>query len=272
MPTSPPSVSGVTENSSDGVCSPTNISGGSSAILDLGEGTEDPVLQLKRELKELDKERAKMEAKVFEALGFLKDMGVGMNASLIDEEGFPRNDVDVYAVRGARNTVARGQNDLKSLTNLLQIKLEELHALTEEDVRRSEGFLKEPTRPGGPSALDRSKVSVVPVAEVAAPTAADCPGFLQVDAVAPGGPGYQCGLRVGDRIHRIGGTGPEDQITKATYTGMQQLAEYIGAREGAMVPLLVSSPEISDVLLIEQFLVPQRWEGRGLMGATFTEV
>ena len=30
---------------------------------------------------------------------------IGMNESLVDNEGFPRNDIDVYTVRQARNKV-----------------------------------------------------------------------------------------------------------------------------------------------------------------------
>jgi 26S proteasome non-ATPase regulatory subunit 9 len=265
MPTSPSC--GATEGeSSEGVCSP-----GSSVALDLGEGIEDPVLKLKHELKELDKQRSKIERSVLDSLATLKELGVGMHAPLVDEEGFPRADVDVYTVRDARHTVVVGQNDIKALTNLLQTKLEDLHAMTEEDVRRSEAFLKVSEHKSSVASAaaqrDQQKVAVV-AAEL--PSIAEVPGFLQVDAAAPNGPGYQCGLRDGDIIHKIGDK--EDAITKANYTGMQQLAEFVGAREGSMIPLLVSSPDVSTSLMVEQFLVPQRWEGRGLLGVTFGEM
>lgn len=269
MPSSSPSQCGATEGeqSSEGVCSP-----GSSVVLDLGEGIEDPVLKLKHELKELDKQRAKLERSVLDALATLKELGVGMKAPLVDEEGFPRADVDVYTVRHARHTVVVGQNDIKAITNLLQVKLEELHAMTEEDVRRSEAFLKvsehKSTVPSAAAQRDQLKVSVV---EVATPVIGDFPGFLQVDDAASNGPGYQCGLRKGDIIHRIG-DGTTNSITKGNYTGMQQLAEFVGSREGSMIPLLVSSPDVSTLLMVEQFLVPQRWDGRGLLGVTFGEL
>lgn len=40
-----------------------------------------------------------------------------MNDALVDDEGFPRNDIDVYAVRGARNKIICKFN-LHNLYNL----------------------------------------------------------------------------------------------------------------------------------------------------------
>jgi hypothetical protein len=36
--------------------------------------------------------------------------GVDMQSSLVDAEGFPRNDIDIYAVRNARHTIACKKN------------------------------------------------------------------------------------------------------------------------------------------------------------------
>lgn len=53
---------------------------------------------------------------------------VGMNESLVDEFGFPRNDIDVYQVRQARNQINCLQNDLKSLMKEIELGLIETHA------------------------------------------------------------------------------------------------------------------------------------------------
>ena len=55
---------------------------------------------------------------------------VGMKDSLVDENDFPRNDIDVWAVRTARNSIIRLENDAKALFDRMQYKLEELHLLT----------------------------------------------------------------------------------------------------------------------------------------------
>ena len=35
----------------------------------------------------------------------LQQGGVGMSGSLVDSEGFPRSDIDIYAIRTARNRI-----------------------------------------------------------------------------------------------------------------------------------------------------------------------
>ncbi len=44
-----------------------------------------------------------------------------MKGALVDREGFPRGDVDIYVVRTARQKVLCLQNDHKSLMKLLEV-------------------------------------------------------------------------------------------------------------------------------------------------------
>lgn len=53
---------------------------------------------------------------------------VGMTESLVDDFGFPRNDVDVYQVRQARNQIICLQNDLKTLLKEIEQGLSDVHA------------------------------------------------------------------------------------------------------------------------------------------------
>lgn len=55
-------------------------------------------------LLELDKKRTELEKEIFELSDFLNSPGMpGVEGSLIDREGFPIPNVDLYAVRTARN-------------------------------------------------------------------------------------------------------------------------------------------------------------------------
>lgn len=56
-----------------------------------------------------------------------------MRESLTDEKDYPRNDIDIYAVRTARHGIITLENDAKSLFNKIQSKLEELHTLSRSD-------------------------------------------------------------------------------------------------------------------------------------------
>lgn len=52
---------------------------------------------------------------------------VGMKESLLDENGFPRNDIDVYQVRHARHAIICLQNDLKALMKEIEEGLIAVH-------------------------------------------------------------------------------------------------------------------------------------------------
>ena len=52
-----------------------------------------------------------------------------MTGPLVDEQDFPRNDIDVYSVRDARSKINRLENDAKEIMIKIQTKLEEYHAL-----------------------------------------------------------------------------------------------------------------------------------------------
>lgn len=51
-----------------------------------------------------------------------------MNDPLVDESGFPRNDIDVYQVRQARHQIICLQNDLKALMKHIEEGLHMVHA------------------------------------------------------------------------------------------------------------------------------------------------
>ena len=60
----------------------------------------------------------------------LESLGpVGMTAPLVDSEGYPRADVDLFSVRTTRQRVIMLRNDLKAKNTELERALEALHAL-----------------------------------------------------------------------------------------------------------------------------------------------
>lgn len=53
---------------------------------------------------------------------------VGFSEPLVDDSGFPRNDIDVYQVRHARHQIICLQNDLKILMKKIENGIQEIHA------------------------------------------------------------------------------------------------------------------------------------------------
>lgn len=58
----------------------------------------------------------------------IANQNVGLKESLVDEHGFPRNDIDVYQVRQARHAIICLQNDLKALLKEIEEGLIAVHA------------------------------------------------------------------------------------------------------------------------------------------------
>lgn len=85
---------------------------------------------LKKELLAMQDKRKKIEDELMMNKIVLENNRVGMRDDLVDREDFPRNDIDVYAVRIARNNIRRLENDAKEILNGMATKLEELHSLT----------------------------------------------------------------------------------------------------------------------------------------------
>lgn len=56
-----------------------------------------------------------------------------MDTPLVDEEGFPRNDIDVYTIRHTRSEIINLRNDRKNLDDKIEKLLGEIHKLKKEN-------------------------------------------------------------------------------------------------------------------------------------------
>lgn len=59
---------------------------------------------------------------------FFQNGNVGMTGPLVDSEGYPRNDIDIYQVRQARQTIICLQNDHAQLLDQIHELLNQYHA------------------------------------------------------------------------------------------------------------------------------------------------
>lgn len=90
---------------------------------------------------------------------------------MVDSEGFPRGDIDLYAVRAARAELSRLGYDLKQTTALVESSIQQIHAQAKVEGNSSVG-----TRLNVP--------------------------FARVNGVAPDSPACTAGLMRGDEIFR----------------------------------------------------------------------
>lgn len=104
-----------------------------------------------------------IEAEMETHVSILKANNVTMQSPLVDAEGFPRDDIDIYVVRGARVRIIELRNDLKAVMDSIGKALEGIY---------------------DPSlAAQKSGVS-----ESALETTTELKPFAKVDGVAPGSP------------------------------------------------------------------------------------
>eukprot|EP01067_Filipodium_phascolosomae_P004996 Filipodium_phascolosomae@DN2994_c0_g1_i1.p1 len=88
-------------------------------------------------MKELMQERDNIESEMQSHIDFLNGYGMpGADGPLVDQEGFPRNDIDIIAVRTARHRVNCLRNDLKAVNSKLEEGLHEIHKSTMVSVPR----------------------------------------------------------------------------------------------------------------------------------------
>ncbi|KAK3597056.1 hypothetical protein CHS0354_022059 [Potamilus streckersoni] len=80
-------------------------------------------------MNQLMKRRDEIEAEIKELGDVLESQGgVGMKGPLVDAEGYPRADIDVYSVRHARHRIICLQNDHKALMKEIEEELYKIHA------------------------------------------------------------------------------------------------------------------------------------------------
>ena len=103
-----------------------------------------------------------IEAEMEAQFSILQSNSVTMDSPLVDADGFPRDDIDVWAVRHARVRIIELRNDHKALMDRIMVALQEVY---DPNTRGSEDNSTATANPGA---------SLEP--------------FARVDGVAPGSP------------------------------------------------------------------------------------
>ncbi|KAI9246189.1 hypothetical protein BY458DRAFT_411206, partial [Sporodiniella umbellata] len=165
--------------------------------------------------------------------------GVGMNDSLIDSNGYPRNDIDVATIRITRNQINCLKNDYYKITAQTEESLFLLHAL-----KKQENEDKVPSQTNMKTETTTQVVGLKP--------------FALVNAVAPDSPAYEAGLRRQQKIIQFG------SFNDTNYTGLTALNAFVSQHENKPVEVHVLSEEHKVFVLT---LVPRiGWGGKGSLG------
>jgi len=162
---------------------------------------------------------------------------IGMRESLVDADGFPRNDIDVYQVRHARHQIITLQNDLKSLMNDIAKGLEAIHAESSNSGHKSDSYQS--------SNANDMEVVETPLNP-----------FVKVNFVSPGSPADAAGIRFNDEVIEFG------SLNATNFRELTQISDIVKHRQNERILLRVQR----DNKIHELHLVPRIWNGRGLLG------
>ncbi|KAJ3791241.1 hypothetical protein GGU10DRAFT_1423 [Lentinula aff. detonsa] len=186
--------------------------------------------------KRLMDQKKNIETEIETHISILKANQSTMQSPLVDTDGFPRADIDIYAVRGARVRIIELRNDLKDVTAAIGKALEVIYD-------RSQSEQSEDTS-------DRTKGSSV---------SKEPKPFARVDGVAPGSPAADAGLCREDLIVKFG------QLISTSFPSgsLAPIAELVGASENQSIGIKALRKGQSVFLS----LTPRKgWGGRGMLG------
>ena len=188
---------------------------------------------------ELMSKKNEIEKEIRDLLQGLEEQeGVGMNGSLVDSERFPRNDIDLYAVRSSRQKVIRLRNDHKAVMKEIENKLHQLHAefkvkkLSQSDTQKA--------------TMDPNRNREILLEKT----------FARISMVARGSPADQAELKNGDLVLDFG------SVNISNFTDVSDIGKVVQHSEGARVSVQVLRGSDRVGLSLE----PKRWSGRGLLG------
>ncbi|XP_076843210.1 26S proteasome non-ATPase regulatory subunit 9 [Brachyhypopomus gauderio] len=188
------------------------------------------------DVQRLIKQKDELEEQIKAYYDVLEDQGdVGMQAPLVDVEGYPRSDVDLFQIRTARHSISCLQNDHKAIMVEIEDALHRLHA--------RERAKQEQDQAGAPVETTDQLPSL--------PSP-----FARVDAVTQGSPAHQAGLLTGDEIIEFG------SVNTSNFQNLQNIGSVVQHSEGKSLSVAV----VRNGQRLQLGLTPQRWPGRGLLG------
>ncbi|KAG5648417.1 hypothetical protein DXG03_004991 [Asterophora parasitica] len=175
--------------------------------------------------------KSNIEAQIEGQISILKaNANSTLQTPLVDADGFPRADIDVYAVRGARVRIIELRNDLKAVTEEIAKALEAIY----------------------------DPADAAPEATVSGTSYEQRP-FAKINGVAPGSPAADAGLQREDLVVKFG------SLTHQAFSSssLMPLADFVAANENQRIAIKVLRAE--KPLFLN--LTPRAgWGGRGTLG------
>lgn len=202
---------------------------------------------------ELVKQKEAVEQKIADQGKILEANRVGMTDPLVDDAGFPRNDIDVYQVRQARHQIICLQNDLKALMKQIEQGLHTVHAETSAQQQENLASTKLRAMELGDDDGESSSGQAPSVRAIRVQTVKP---IAKVNVVSEGSPAQEAGIALRDEIVEFG------TVNGGNFRDLSQIAAVVRSCENKSVTVKVRR----DGRLVDLVLTPKSWSGRGLLG------
>lgn len=203
------------------------------------------------EYNALVQKKSQIEEELAELNEVLKsENNVGMNGNLVDSEGYPRADIDIYKVRLTRQRVNCLRNDYLEVMDQIHKHLEKALPSEAAVSRNTAALLARQESSSGRTALK---------------------AFIKISTVEPGSPSYEAGVRPNDEILQLGPFTHEN-----TSKSLGDLAEYVQKHQDKIILVRIArsaadqdqqqqqQQDAKQTMIIK--LVPKKWHGMGLLG------
>jgi len=228
---------------------------------------------------------------------------MGVSTPLIDEEGYPRGDIDVYRARHLRKRLNEIRFDHSSLMKNMEGQMvhtaeaaqneQEMQARTKRKPKPKldpisgkwvvrnwdgtvagveNGHLRSFDKIGSDADAQMGTDAEKPLNLTNATTASsqpveeDIPPFAKIENVLPGSPAQEAGLKMDDFIIKFG------TIDYANHRHLRALGEIVSNAhlDGSGVTVLISRTTNGTERKMTLKLKPKTWSGNGLVGCVFS--
>ncbi|WWC62072.1 uncharacterized protein I303_104662 [Kwoniella dejecticola CBS 10117] len=186
----------------------------------------------------------------------LNSHGATLQTQLVDNEGYPRGDIDIYAIRHARSSLVRLQNDRQTVSDLLATALQNAFSIPSNSSSDSDSsnILPNGNSSSTASSTDPNQINGVSTT----PEWPEKP-IARVNTVAASSPASQAGLQTNDMIYDFAG------VTHTSQGGIQAIGTVVSRSEGESLRLLVLRGGGEERITLS--LIPRTgWGGRGSLG------
>lgn len=230
--------------------------------------------RLQEDLANLQTEKDSLLLRLEESATFLSSTPVGMDASLLDADGFPRNDCDLYAVRQARQTILCSRHSLADVQDKMMLKLQLLHLLTKPEANqqmKNDHFSTAHEEQTRKKELERAHL--VEQYRKEEKRVSQLEPLLVVFHVDDRSPAYEGGLRPGQQILEFGGINVSNLASRSVPEILRGVIED-ACEHRSGIPIWLRATATAKVTPAQQgelkqhFIVPTNLEGRSNLGCT----